>query len=53
MKGGDGMSREKIMQALENEEVRKELLDQLEIEELEDREAPSVVRWLCYRPVPW
>lgn len=31
--GGESMSKEKIMQALENEELRKELLDQLEIEE--------------------
>jgi hypothetical protein len=46
------MSKEKIMQALENEDLRKELLDQLEVEELEDREAPSRIPWLCYRPAP-
>jgi hypothetical protein len=46
------MSKEKIMQALENEDVRKELLDQLEIEQLEEREAPSLIPWLCYRPEP-
>lgn len=47
------MSKEKIMQALENDELRKELLDQLEIEELEQRVVPSLQPpWLCFRPAP-
>lgn len=47
------MSKEKIMRALEDEELRKELLDQLEIEELEARVVPSLPPpWLCFRPAP-
>lgn len=44
------MSKEKIMEALENEDLRKKLLNELEVEELEERVATRP--WLCYMPVP-
>lgn len=47
------MSKEKIMAALDNEELKKKLLEELEVEELEDRVATSILPWMCYRPVPW
>lgn len=43
------MSKEKIMKALKDEEFKKKLLDELEVEELEERVAP---RPLCFCPVP-
>ena len=42
------MSREQIMEALKNDDLRKKLLEELEVEELEDRVAARP--WLCYRP---
>lgn len=48
------MSKEKIMKALEDENLKKQLLEELEqeleVEELEDRIATKP--WLCYMPVP-
>jgi hypothetical protein len=44
------MSKEQIMEALQNDELRKKLLEELEVEELEERVATRP--WLCYRPVP-
>ncbi len=44
------MSKEKIMEALRNDELKKELLAELEVEELEERVATRP--WLCYMPVP-
>jgi hypothetical protein len=44
------MSKEKIMEALNNDELRRKLLGELEVEELEERAATKP--WLCYRPVP-
>lgn len=44
------MSKEKIMEALRNEELKKKLLEELEVEELEERVATKP--WLCYMPVP-
>jgi hypothetical protein len=44
------MSKEKIMEALRNEELKKKLLEELEVEELEERVATRP--WLCYMPVP-
>lgn len=42
------MSKELIMKALEDDEFRKKLLEDLEVEELEDRIAARP--WICYRP---
>ena len=42
------MSKELIMEALSNDELRKQLLENLEVEELEDRIAAKP--WLCFRP---
>lgn len=48
------MSKEEILKALEDEDLKKQLLDkleeELEVEELEDRIATRP--WLCYMPVP-
>jgi hypothetical protein len=48
------MSKEKIMRALEDDNLKKQLLEELEqeleVEELEDRIATRP--WLCYMPVP-
>jgi len=48
------MSKEKILKALEDENLKKQLLEELEqeleVEELEDRIATKP--WLCYMPVP-
>lgn len=41
------MSKEKIMRALKDEEFKKKLLDELKIEELEERITPIP---LCYMP---
>lgn len=53
-KGGDNMSKEEILKALEDEDLKKQLLEkleeELEVEELEDRIATKP--WLCYMPVP-
>lgn len=49
-RGGGLMSKEKIMEALQNEELKKQLLEELEVEELEERVATKP--WLCYMPVP-
>jgi hypothetical protein len=46
------MTKKEIMEALENEDLRKKLLNELEIEELEERVAPSRIDWICYRPAP-
>ena len=43
------MSKEQIMKALKDAELRKKLLDELEVEELEERVA---TRHMCYMPVP-
>ena len=43
------MSKEKIMKALENEDYKKKLLAELEVEELEERVTP---RPMCFMPVP-
>jgi hypothetical protein len=45
------MSKEKILEALKNEELKKELLEKLEVEELEDRVATRP--WTCFMPMPW
>ncbi len=42
------MSKELIMEALKNEELRKHLLDELEVEVLEERVATSP--WICFMP---
>jgi hypothetical protein len=42
------MSKDLIMEALKNEELRKRLLDELDIEELEERIAAKP--WYCFRP---
>jgi hypothetical protein len=42
------MSKEQIMEALKDDNLRKKLLEELEVEELEDRVAARP--WLCYRP---
>ena len=48
------MSKEEILKALEDEDLKKQLLEkleeELEVEELEDRIATKP--WLCYMPVP-
>jgi len=44
------MSKERIMEALNNEVLKKRLLAELEVEELEERVATRP--WLCYMPVP-
>jgi len=49
-RGGWSMSKEKIMEALRNDELKKKLLEELEVEELEERVATRP--WLCYMPVP-
>jgi hypothetical protein len=49
-RGGGSMSKEKIMEALRNDELKKRLLEELEVEELEERVATRP--WLCYMPVP-
>ena len=41
--------KEKIMEALNNEELKNKLLAELEVEELEERVA---TKRLCYMPVP-
>jgi len=46
------MSKEQIMKALKDAELRKKLLDELEVEELEERVAASPWPWMCYRPAP-
>lgn len=42
------MSKELIMEALTNDELRNKLLEELEVEELEDRVAARP--WMCFRP---
>jgi hypothetical protein len=42
------MSKELIMDALKNDELRKKLLDELEVEELEEKVATRP--WLCFMP---
>ncbi|MFH1999751.1 MAG: hypothetical protein ABIK28_08725 [Planctomycetota bacterium] len=44
------MDKDKILEALENEDLKNELLAELEVEELEERVATKP--WLCYMPVP-
>ena len=44
------MSKEKIMEALQDDELRKRLLEELEVEELEEK--VTTRPWLCYMPVP-
>ena len=50
VRGGGLMSKEKIMEALRNDELKKKLLEELEVEELEERVATRP--WLCYMPMP-
>lgn len=45
------MSKEKIMAALTDDKLKKKLLEELEVEELEERVATKP--WLCYCPLPW
>ena len=42
------MSKDLIMEALSNDELRKQLLEDLEVEELEERVAAKP--WICFRP---
>ena len=42
------MTRDLIMEALTNDELRKKLLNELEVEELEERVAAKP--WICFRP---
>jgi hypothetical protein len=42
------MTKDRIMEALQDDDLRKKLLDELEVEELEDRIAAKP--WICYRP---
>ena len=42
------MSKDLIMEALANDELRKKLLDELQVEELEERVAAKP--WICFRP---
>jgi len=42
------MSKEMIMEALKNEELRKKLLAELEVEVLEEKVATRP--WLCFMP---
>ena len=44
------MSKKQIMEALQDDELRKKLLEELEVEELEEKVATRP--WLCYMPVP-
>lgn len=43
------MSKEEIMKALKDDELKKKLLAELEVDELEERVA---TRPLCFMPVP-
>lgn len=43
------MSKDLIMDALKNDELRKKLLEELEVEELEDKIAARP--WLCFMPI--
>ncbi len=42
------MSKEQIMEALKNEDLRKQLLEELEVEVLEEKVATRP--WLCFMP---
>ena len=42
------MSKELIMEALSNDQLRSKLLEELEVEELEERVAARP--WMCFRP---
>jgi len=42
------MSKELIMEALSNDQLRNKLLEELEVEELEERVAARP--WMCFRP---
>jgi hypothetical protein len=42
------MSKDLIMEALTNDELRAKLLEELEVEELEERVAARP--WICFRP---
>lgn len=42
------MSKELIIQALSDEQLRNKLLEELEVEELEERVAARP--WMCFRP---
>jgi hypothetical protein len=42
------MSKDLIMDALKNDELRKKLLEELEVEELEEKVATKP--WLCFMP---
>jgi hypothetical protein len=42
------MSKDLIMEALTNDELRTKLLEELEVEELEERVAARP--WICFRP---
>lgn len=44
------MSKELIMDALNNEELRRKLLEELEVEELEDRVETIKWPWMCFMP---
>ena len=43
------MSKDLIMDALKNDELRRKLLEELEVEELEDKIAAKP--WLCFMPI--
>lgn len=45
------MNKEDIMEALNDDELKKKLLAELEIDELEERAVPSRI-WMCYCPLP-
>jgi hypothetical protein len=42
------MTKERIMEALQDDDLKRRLLEELEVEELEDRAAAKP--WICYRP---
>ncbi|MFH1220845.1 MAG: hypothetical protein V1694_10385 [Candidatus Eisenbacteria bacterium] len=42
------MSKQLILDALRNDELRRKLLEELEVEELEDKVATRP--WLCFMP---
>jgi hypothetical protein len=42
------MSKQLILDALKNDELRKKLLEELQVEELEDKVATKP--WLCFMP---
>jgi hypothetical protein len=43
------MSKEEILEALEDEEKREQMLRELEVDELEEKAV--TIPWLCYMPI--